>query len=111
MFNLSQPLNSNFVKITTFVDIENNDQDDREGQVLFESEDRVYTTDQIKNPLEHIAKGRPANTRLKSSLEIHKKRGGNIGKENLAQNDKANRKEYVCSKCKEVGHNSRTCKN
>ena len=67
--------------------------------------------DQIKNPLEHVVKGRPANTRLKSSLEIHKKRGGNIGKENLAQNDKVNRKEYVCSKCKEVGHNARTCKN
>jgi len=93
--------------IENTIDINN----DHEEQVLFESEDRVYTTDQIKNPLEHVAKGRPANTRLKSSLEIHKKRGGNIGKENLAQNDKVNRKEYVCSKCKEVGHNARTCKN
>ena len=60
------------------IGLENNDY---EGQVLFESEDRVYTTNQIKNPLEHVAKGRPANSRLKSSLEIHKKRGGNIGKE------------------------------
>ena len=52
---------------------------------------------------------------LKSSVEISKKRGGNnTGKENSvmnARNDKMNRKEYVCSKCKEVGHNARTCKN
>jgi hypothetical protein len=29
---------------------------DHEGQVLFKSKDRVYTTDQIKNPLKHITK-------------------------------------------------------
>jgi len=98
--------------IENIIDIENND---HEEQVLFESEGRVYATDQIKNPLEHVAKGRPANNRLKSSVEISKKRGGNnTGKENSvmnAQNDKVNRKEYVCSRCKEVGHNARTCKN
>ena len=52
--------------IENTIDINN----DHEEQVLFESEDRVYTTDQIKNPLEHVAKGHLANTRL---IKIHKK--------------------------------------
>ncbi|RIA82551.1 hypothetical protein C1645_835173 [Glomus cerebriforme] len=69
------------------------------------------TTDQIKNLLEYVAKDHPANIRLKSSVKIHKKRGGNISKKNLVQNDKVNRKEYVCNKCKEVEHNARTYKN
>jgi len=52
-----------------------------------------------------IAKGRPANKRLKSSVETSsKKSNNNLGKEN------ANRKEYICGKCKEIGHNSKTCK-
>ncbi|RIA94072.1 phosphoribosylformylglycinamidin [Glomus cerebriforme] len=40
----------------------------------------------------------------------NRKRGRNIGKKNLAQNDKVNRKEYICNKCKEMGHNARTYK-
>ncbi|CAB5348896.1 unnamed protein product [Rhizophagus irregularis] len=75
------------------------------GKIVFEANGRVYATDEINEPLEHIAKGRPANKRLKSSIEISGKSSGNIlGKEN------ANKKEYVCSKCKEIGHNARTCK-
>ncbi|GBC22561.2 hypothetical protein GLOIN_2v1770388 [Rhizophagus irregularis DAOM 181602=DAOM 197198] len=41
--------------------------------------------------------------KLMEDIEISEKRSGNIsGKEN------ANKKEYVCSKCKEIGHNART---
>ncbi|EXX63727.1 hypothetical protein RirG_149630 [Rhizophagus irregularis DAOM 197198w] len=75
------------------------------GKIVFEANGRVYATDEINELLEHIAKGRPANKRLKSSIEISGKSSGNIlGKEN------ANKKEYICSKCKEIGHNVRTCK-
>ncbi|CAB4438145.1 unnamed protein product [Rhizophagus irregularis] len=75
------------------------------GKIVFEVNGRVYATNEINEPLEHIARGRPANKRVKSSIEISGKRSGNIsGKEN------ANKKEYVCSKCKEIGHNARTCK-
>ncbi|POG73705.1 hypothetical protein GLOIN_2v1827324 [Rhizophagus irregularis DAOM 181602=DAOM 197198] len=75
------------------------------GKIVFEANGRVYATDEINEQLEHIAKGRPANKRLKSSIEISGKSSGNIlGKEN------ANKKEYICSKCKEIGHNERTCK-
>ena len=76
-----------------------------DGKIVFESNGRVYAIDEIEEPLEHIAKGRPANKRLKSSVKISSKRIDNkFGKEN------ANRKKYVCSKCKEIGHNARTCK-
>ena len=75
------------------------------GKIVFESNGRVYATDEIEEPLEHIAKGRPANKRLKSNVEISGKRSDNkLSKEN------ATRKEYICSKCKEIGHNARTCK-
>ena len=76
-----------------------------DDKIVFESNGRVYATNEINEPLEHIAKGCPANKRLKSSVEISsKKSNNNLGKEN------ANRKEYICGKCKEIGHNSRTCK-
>ena len=41
-----------------------------DGKIVFESNGRTYTTDDVNEPLEHIAKGRPANKRLKSSIEI-----------------------------------------
>ena len=76
-----------------------------DDKIVFESNGRVYATDEIEEPLEHIAKDRPTNKRLKSSVEISGKRSNNkLSKEN------ANKKEYVCSKCKEIGHNARTCK-
>ncbi|EXX64632.1 hypothetical protein GLOIN_2v1827324 [Rhizophagus irregularis DAOM 181602=DAOM 197198] len=75
------------------------------SKIVFKANGRVYATDEINEPLKLIAKGRPANKRLKSSIEISGKSSGNIlGKEN------ANKKEYIYSKCKEIGHNARTCK-
>src|SRR5688572_24139176 len=71
-----------------------------DGKIGFESNRRVYVKDEINEPLEHIAKGHPANKRLKSSVEISGKRSDNeLSKENV------NRKECVYSKCKEIEHN------
>ncbi len=73
-----------------------------DDKFVFEFNGKTYVTDEINELLEYIAKGRPHNKRLKSSIETSK--SNNSGKENT------NKKKYVCSKYKEIRHNTRTCK-
>ncbi|CAG8598628.1 13589_t:CDS:2 [Funneliformis mosseae] len=45
-----------------------------DDKIIFESNKRIYATDEINDPLEHIVKGRLANKRLKFSIEIFSKK-------------------------------------
>lgn len=75
-------------------------------KLLFEVDGKVFATQEIQEPLEHIAKGRPPNKRIKSAIETSKR----SNKENKKCGNNA-KKDYVCGKCNNVGHNARTCRN
>src|SRR5437867_1716675 len=63
-----------------------------DDKLLFEVDGRIFATQDIQELLEHVAKGRPPNKRLKSAIETSKR----SNKEN--KNDGA-KKDYVCGKC------------
>jgi hypothetical protein len=70
-----------------------------DDKILFSSDNVIYSTDEILEPLEHIGKGRPSSKRLKSSVEVSKK-GKN--KENqraidgVSGNKGASKRGYGC---------------
>ena len=77
-------------------------------KLLFEVDGNVFATQDIQEPLEHIAKGRPPNKRLKSAIETSKR----SNKENRkCGGDDDTKRDYVCRKCNNTGHNARTYKN
>ena len=75
-------------------------------KLLFEVDGKVFDTQEIQEPLEHIAKGRPPTKRLKSAIETSKR----FDKENKKYSE-TTKKDYMCGKCNNPGHNARTCKN
>ena len=81
------------------------------GNEMKLSDGRVYDVNDIKDPIKHRAKGRPAGKWLKAYNE--KSGGSKIHKENVYEEDleKSNENGRRCGLCHKTGHYAPKCPN